>query len=268
MVVAMKLSCVETMLGERPLADKFALAAEAGFDGIDLRGDQLASIVDEVRDLTARTGIQVPTVYGRLTGPLLARTISERAEALATVRGRLRDAAAVGATSLIVVPVFGEARIDVDWPGGVEQAELALLAVLLGELAGEAEATRVRIVLEPLNRRETHLLRSASVGADLARRVGSEWVGTMVDTYHMDLEGQDPVREVEAAADRMYLVHLSDRDRRLPGEGGLDFGPLLRALAARDYRGYLGYECRGEFGAAQLGGSVAMVRRAMAGEEL
>jgi D-psicose/D-tagatose/L-ribulose 3-epimerase len=263
----MKLSCIETMLGERSLADKFELARGAGFDGLDLRGDELAPVVDQVRDLTARTGIEVPTVYGRLTTPLLARTAGERAEAVATLRDRLRDAAAVGATSLIVVPVFGEARIELDWPEGIEQAELALLAVLLAELADDAAARRVRIVLEPLNRRETHLLRSAAVGADLARRVGSEWVATMVDTYHMDLEGQDAVREVEAAADRIQLVHLSDRERRLPGEGGIDFRPLLGALEAHGYRGYLGYECRGPFGADQLRRSVAMVRQAIAGEE-
>lgn len=262
----MKLSCIETMLGDRSLSDKFALAREAGFDGIDLRGDGIAPLIGQIRDETARTGVEVPTVYGRLTRPLLARTAAERAEAVTTVRGRLRDAAAVGATSLIVVPIFGEARIELDWPGGVEQAELALLAVLLAELAGEAAECGVRIVLEPLNRKETHLLRSASVGADVARRVGSEWVATMVDTYHMDLEGQDPVREVEAAADRIHLVHLSDRDRRLPGEGGIDFRPLLGALAAHGYRGYLGYECRGEFGAGELARSVAAIRRAMDGE--
>lgn len=258
----MRLSCLETMLGDRPLAAKFALAREAGFDGIDVRGDGLAPILDEVRELVARTGVEVPTVYGRLAASLLARTAAERMEAVDAVRGRLRDAAAVGATSLIVVPIFGEPRIDVNWPGGIERAELALLAVLLAELAGEAAARRVHVVLEPLNRRETHLLRSAALGAELARWVGSEWMRTMVDTYHMDLEGQDPVREVTAAGDRLGLVHLSDRDRRLPGEGGIDFRPLLGALSSRRYGGYLGFECRGAFEVEQLQRSVAMVREA------
>jgi D-psicose/D-tagatose/L-ribulose 3-epimerase len=249
------------MLGELPMAERFAAAREAGFDGLDMRGDELAPIVAEVRALTERTGLKVPTVYGRVTTPLVADRETDRAEAMATVRRRLDDAARVGAENVIVVPVFGEARLRLDWPGGVEEAELALLAIELAELAESAAERRVRIVLEPLNRSETHLLRSAAVAADVARRVGSEWIATMVDSYHMDLEGQDPVREVSAAGDRLQLVHLSDRDRKLPGQAGIDFAPLLRALRERHYDGYCGFECSGPFDVEDLAASVAFVRR-------
>lgn len=249
------------MLGELPVADRFAAAKEAGFDGLDMRGDELAPIVAEVRALSEKTGLEVPTVYGRVTTPLVADRESERREAMAIVRRRLDDAARVGAGNVIVVPVFGEARLRLDWPGGIEEAELALLAIELVELAENAEERRVHIVLEPLNRSETHLLRSAAVAADLARRVDSEWITTMVDTYHMDLEGQDPVREVGAAGDRLQLVHLSDRNRKLPGQAGIDFAPLLRALRERAYAGYYGFECNGPFDVEELATSVAFVRR-------
>lgn len=240
----MKLSCVETMLGETPLEEKFRLAKGVGFDGLDLRGDRVVKAVDEVRRLIERTGIEVPTIYGRLGSPLLAATASERAAMVGVIRERLRAAAAIGARWLIVVPITGEPRIALDWPGGVEAAEMALLAVLLKELASEAEVTNVRIVLEPLNRRETHLLRSPTVAADLTRRIGSPWVATMADTYHMDLEGQDAASEVRQAGEQIQLIHLSDRDRSLPGLGGIDFAPVLSALSSRGYEGYLGWECQ------------------------
>jgi sugar phosphate isomerase/epimerase len=251
------------MLGEGPLEEKFAVAKEAGFDGMDIRGDELAHLVGEVRELIDRTGLEVPTIYGRLTTPLVARLESERREAMTTVRRRLRDAATVGAANVIVVPVFGEARLELDWPGGIEEAELALLAVELSELAAEAEEARVRIVLEPLNHSETHLIRSAATAAELGRRIGSEWITTMVDSYHLDLEGQDPVKEVEAAGERLQLVHVADRERRLPGQGGMEFQPLLGALAARGYDGYLGFECRGVFGAEALASSASFMRAAV-----
>lgn len=256
----MKLSCLDTMLGDGPLAERFARAAAAGFDGIDLRGDEIGGVLDEVRRLKDRLRIEVPTVYGRLRVPLVAATAAERLQAMDIVRQRLGYAAAVGATSLIVVPVFGEARFDLDWPGGVEAAELALLAIGLKELAGDAAACRVTIVLEPLNRAETHLLRSPAATADLARRIGSPWVAAMADTYHMDLEGQDAVSELRRAGDQLRLVHLSDRERRLPGRGGIDFGPLLAGLRAQEYAGYLGFECRGTFEVDMLRSSVAFVR--------
>lgn len=201
----MKLSCLSNMLGDVPLDERFAVAKAAGFDGVDIRGDELALVVGEVRELIDRSGVEVPTVYGRLTTPLVARRESERQEAMTTVRRRLRDAAAVGASNVIVVPIAGEARFELDWPGGIEEAELALLAVELSELAAQAEEAGVRMVLEPLNRSETHFLRSAATAAELGRRIGSEWITTMVDSYHLDLEGQDPVKEVEAAGDRLRL---------------------------------------------------------------
>jgi sugar phosphate isomerase/epimerase len=199
-------------------------------------------------------------VYGRLRVPLVAATAADRMQARDIIRERLQYASQVGAENLIVVPVFGEARFDLDWPGGVEHAELALLAVELKELGQDAATCRVSILLEPLSRGETHLLRSPRQAAELVRRVGSQWVATMADTYHMDLEGQNAAAEISSAADQLRLVHLSDRDRMLPGQAGLDFGPVLASLRAQGYAGYLGFECRGVFDLESLRQSVQFVR--------
>jgi sugar phosphate isomerase/epimerase len=256
----MKVSCLEAMFGEAPLAEKFRMAKEAGFDGIDLLGDQLGPITDEARELSERTGVEIATVYGRLRVPLVAASAEERLQSTNIVRERLRCAARVGAARLIIVPIFGEPRIELDWPGGIEQAELAILAVELRELATEAEACQVSILLEPLNRKETHLLRSPRAAAELVRRIGSPFVATMADTYHMDLEGQDPAIEFSSVRDLLRLVHVSDRDRALPGHGGIDFGSHLSALKAINYAGYLGFECRGVFDVNELRASVTFVR--------
>lgn len=256
----MNLSCTQMMLGERPLDEAFAMARESGFDGIDLRGDLIVDRTDEVRALVDRTGLPAPTVYGRIMIPLLSRTVDERKESIDLVRRRLRDAAAIGASSVIVVPIFGEARITAGNGKDIEEIERALLMVLLDELAIDAEAAGVRIVLEPLNRGETHFLTSPTVAADLTRRLGSPWIGTMVDTYHMDLEGQDAAAEIARNRDQLMLVHLSDRGRTLPGEGGIDFAPTLRALVAIDYDGFMGFECSGPFEVEQLRRSARWVR--------
>lgn len=259
----MKLSCQATMFGDVPLADKFQLAHEAGFDGIDLLGDQLGPIVDQARELSASTGVEIPTVYGRLRVPLVAATAAERLQAMDIVRERLALAARVGARRLIIVPIFGEPRFELDWPGGIEQAELAVLAVELKELALDAARHQVCIVLEPLNRKETHLLRSPCAAAEFTRRIASDWIATMVDTYHMDLEQQDLAEEVRLAGDQLHLVHISDRDRKLPGCGGINFAPLIAALEEVGYAGYLGYECRGPFALGPLRESVSFVRGLM-----
>ncbi|HEX4214043.1 MAG TPA: sugar phosphate isomerase/epimerase [Candidatus Dormibacteraeota bacterium] len=256
----MRLSCLTALLGEVPLDTAFAQIGDAGFDAVDIRGDLLHQHRAEVSRLIGSTALPVATVYGRVTIPMLSAAVEDRARSVALIRERLGDAAAVGAPNLIVVPVFGEARIHSDLGRGVEDVELSVLSVLLEELAPVAAENRVRIVLEPLNRKETHLLRSPARTADLTRRLGSEWVGTMADTYHMDLELEDAEAEVEGAYDQLHLVHLSDRNRTLPGKGGIDFAPFLHRLEGLGYDGYGGYECNGPFSVEQLKESVEWVK--------
>lgn len=252
----MRLSCLSAMLGDGPIADTFAAVADAGFDGIDIRGDFAAEHVDEISALTKSTGVPVATIYGRVTIPLLSPTLAERGRSMELVRSRLHTAAAVGAENVIVVPVFGSAQMGVDLGEGVEATEIAVLFALLAELAEDASAAGVRILLEPLNRGETHLLTSPTQTAALTRRFGSPWVKTMLDTYHTDLEGQDPLAELEAGGDQIGLIHLSDRSRQLPGDGGIDFAPLLGA----GYGGWMGLECGSVYDVAQLATCVTWLR--------
>lgn len=248
----MKLSCFEMMLGDRPLSEKFAMVADAGFDAIDLRGDLLHDQVE----LAAKCAAELPvaTVYGRLQ-PLLAAAVADRHAALDLLRTRLSDAAAVGATRLVVVPIFGPPAIQAP---DVEATEWALLAVLLSEVLADNPA--VTMVLEPLNARETHFIRSPSRAAEFTRAIGHPRLATMLDTYHVDLEGQDAVAEASTVDDQLGLVHLSDRNRTLPGRGGIEFAPLVKHLADTGYDGYCGFECSGPFTVEDLAASVQWVR--------
>lgn len=256
----MRLSCLHAMVGDRPMAEVFALVRDAGFDGIDLRGDFAAEHLDEVRGLIEKTGLPVPTVYGRITVPLLSATIRERQQSMEVVRSRLRTAAGIGAENVIVVPVFGDARIRVDLGDGLEAVETAVLFTLLAELEADARDAGVRLVLEPLNRKETHLLVSPSRTAELTRRFGSPWIRTMIDTHHTDLESQDPAAELRACGDQVVLMHLSDRHRGLPGSAGVDFASLLTTAEKAGYDGWMGLECRGPYGVDELRDCVTWLR--------
>lgn len=256
----MKLSVHEMMLGEQPIAEKFAILKQCGFDGIDLRGDLMAGRLDEVSQLIGATGVAVPNLYGRITTPLVARTERQRAEAMELVRDRLASAQAVGAANVIVVPIFGPPQIAVDRGAGIEEIEEAVLLAQLSELEEVAREARVRIVIEPLNRDESHLFWSPARAAAFVRQLKSDWIGTMVDTYHMDREDQNPLAEIDAVGAKLDLVHLSDRNRRLPGEGGIDFAPIVRHLQRTGYDGWLGLECTGPFTPDQLTRAVQYVR--------
>lgn len=244
----MKLACHASILGSRSWPEKFALLQEFGFDGVDVFGDMEADEVADVRSLLHTHPLRVGSVYGRLGGRgLLGATVRERLEGLDSLRQRIEIAHTLGADAVVVVPVAGEPRLGVGLNGEAWQAshvERAVLVASLQEILPEAEQAGVSLVLEPLNIRETHFLTDPVAGADICHAVGHPFLKTMVDTYHMDREGQDAAAKVHGIAPYLKLVHLSDSDRNLPGFGTIDFQPLFSALAAVGFTGWCGFEGR------------------------
>ena len=217
-----------------------------------------------------RTSLPLVSVYSQIRAPsLLDATGRERAEAIAEVVRRARAAADRGALNMILVPVFGSPRLMAESTDEeIVAVETALLLVSLKEISAELGATPIRVVLEPLNRDETHFLTDPSRAADLCRRLGERRVATMVDTYHCHKEGQDPAAQVAAVGEQLALTHFSDSGRLLPGEGEVDFGAVLAALTDTGYEGWAGWECRKIESAddvAALARSVTHVRNAEQG---
>lgn len=260
----MRLSCQEHMLGERPMTETLSIIELAGFDGVDVPSATLDAPGFAAR--MARSPLTLASVYSQIRAPsLLDASAAGRASATAEVIHRARQAAEFGANNLILVPVFGPARLTIDGSEDeVSALETALLLVALKEIAVELGDTPIRVVMEPLNREQTHFLTDPSRAADLCRRLDEPRIATMVDTYHCHKEGQDAVAQVAAVAEQLALMHYSDSDRLLPGEGEVDFGSVTSALANAGYDGWVGWECRKIESAddvAALGRSVAHVRQ-------
>ncbi|MFD2082610.1 Sugar phosphate isomerase/epimerase [Actinopolymorpha cephalotaxi] len=240
----MRLSCAEQMLGQRPIEDKLDFVREAGLDGIDLR---MATVSEaSARDRLADSGVPVGAIYSQLREPgLLSAAAEDRAGAVGRVVEYAETADAVGASNLIVVPVFGAARLRGFEPVlPLHYVETAVLMVSLAEIAERIADLSVRVTIEPLNHGETHFLTDPGVGAGICDAIGSPRIATMVDTYHCEREGQDIPEMIKAAGEQLALVHLSDTERRLPGGGDIDFGAVLATLDDCGYTGWLGLECR------------------------
>jgi sugar phosphate isomerase/epimerase len=274
------LSCAEQMLGDRPLATKLALVRDAGFDGIDLRMGTLSD--PDARRVLDAGDLRVGAIYSQIREPcLLSATAAERAAAVDRVVACARAAHDVGAANLIVVPVFGQRRlrlplthardgaaippnsdaqkgsapqgeatlIDSDsvvrnLVGSWRAVEVGLLLAGLVEVAERIADLDVTVTIEPLNRTETYFLTNPAEAAAVCTAVGSPRIATMVDTYHCAREGQDIPAMIAAAGERVALLHLSDTERQLPGDGDIDFAPVLQAVCDLGYTGWMGLECR------------------------
>jgi len=137
---------------------------------------------------------------------------------------------------------FSGSRIGPD-----EAADAAATAEGLGRVAGAAEAAGVNLVLELLNSKVDHPGYQADHtvwGLDVCRRVGSLRVKLLYDIYHMQIMEGDLIRTIGAAHRQMAHYHTAGN----PGRNDLDeaqeiyYPPILRAIVATGYSGYIAHE--------------------------
>lgn len=240
----MRFSCPEQMLTHYPVTERLRIIQQSGFDGIDCRFSTLEEpdFSRQVKD----SGLSLASVYSQVRTPsLLDASAADRAKAVSDVVHRATLAADCGADNLILVPVFGEPRLSVDSPlDDIIELETALLIVSLKEIAESLRTVPISIVIEPLNQGETHFLTNPGVAANICGRVNSPNVLTMVDTYHCHQENLDIPGQIREVDEFLGLVHVSDSERGLPGEGEIDFVSTLQTLTRVGYDGWTGFECR------------------------
>lgn len=240
----MRLSCLEQMLSGYSAEARVRIIKESGFDGIDCRFSTLEdpNMVGAIRN----SGLPLASVYSQIRCPsILDAEASDRAGAIANIVHRACTAAQHGADNLILVPVVAEARLALDLDSEeIIALESSLLLVSLKEIADRLAEVPITVVVEPLNRSETHFLTDPTVAARHCDCVASPRIATMIDTYHCFEEHLDIVAQIDGVGKQLQLVHLSDSARGLPGEGDLDFQAVMSKLAVVSYTGWLGLECR------------------------
>ncbi|HLZ08184.1 MAG TPA: sugar phosphate isomerase/epimerase family protein, partial [Chloroflexota bacterium] len=186
--------------------------------------------------------VRPTTIDGART--LLSPLLAERAAGLNQLRGRLELCGRLGAVAVLLVPIFGPPQLpDLSPCHTAVELEQELLLAGLKELASVADEYHSVLMLEPLNRYETHLVNTLNQGAEYCRRVNRPAIRIMADFFHMNLEEADIAASIRAAGPFIHYVHVADSNRKQPGRGHLDFRPGFRALKDVDYDGYLGVEC-------------------------
>jgi sugar phosphate isomerase/epimerase len=117
------------------------------------------------------------------------------------------------------------------------------LVASLKKIATLADRAGLRVVVESINRADIDNVNDATELLSLLDDVGAKNVLGHLDTYHMLIEGEDMVAAIKAAKGRIGYFHLSDTDRKAPGQGSIDFKPVLRALYDSGYKNELAFEC-------------------------
>jgi sugar phosphate isomerase/epimerase len=224
------------------VAASIAHLAALGYDGVELAIRDPAQVnIEEVAAATERAGVVVPAIgtgqaYLEEGLHLTAADPKLREGALARLDAHLPGARRLGAL-LIVGLIHGPVPKDADLGEATER-----LLAGLGRLAGRAAAFGVRIVIEPINRYESNWLNTVDEVMGLIGRLGMDNVGVLPDTFHMNIEERDIGAALARSRSRLWHVHVADSNRRAPGAGHLEFGGIVAALSALEYRGVLSAE--------------------------
>ena len=143
------------------------------------------------------------------------------------------------------MPIFGGPRIpDLSPYADAVTLEKRLLAELIKELAPIAAENGTLLLLEPLNRYETHLLCRLEHAVEVIEMAGDPpGVALMADFFHMNIEEPRMEASIRECAKYVKHVHLADSIRWLPGYGHTDFRPGFAALKEIGFENYMALEC-------------------------
>jgi D-psicose/D-tagatose/L-ribulose 3-epimerase len=220
-------------VGEAELALLPRLAA-LGYDGVELPLLAPERIdADGVRAALAAAGLAC-TASGALPRGASLLDPAERARGVAWIDRCLALAADCGAT-LLCGPFYAPVGALPGRPPTA--AEWDSCVVGLREAGARAADRGVTLAIEPLNRFETHFLNTAADALRLLAAVDRPAVGLHLDSFHMNIEEQDPAAAIRRAGARLVHVHLSANDRGAVGSGHIDWDGLRDALAAAGYGG-------------------------------
>jgi len=113
---------------------------------------------------------------------------------------------------------------------------------ILARVAERARQAGLILALEAVNRYENALVNTAAQALALVADIGAPNVGVHLDTFHMNIEENDPAAAIGACGRRLFHLHVGESHRGHLGTGSVDFDAVFRALAAIGYDGPIALE--------------------------
>ena len=248
----MKLSCQETLVSAKSFVEKADVLQELGFEGVELSGfwgpdaiERLKAHADEVEAALEGRELAVSSICGGYAQAFVSSDVSVRKTAIADCKEALKIAGRLRATGPILVPIFGPPQLPDLWPAkSAVELEKELLVSIVGELAPVAAENSTKVILEPLNRYETHLLKTLDDAVEICEMAGNPpGLKIMADFFHMNIEELDIAESIRRAGDAICHVHLADSTRKEPGSAHTDFRSGFQALKDIGYGGFMAFEC-------------------------
>ena len=227
---------ISHLFTELDLPDRIKAAADAGFDGVEILSPYDHPAPD-LRDKAVWAGLPIvlincppPNYTGGEPGYAAIPALAERFR---------RDFARVQRYA----QVLGAGIVHV--MSGVAEGPEAR-QTLIGNLRWAcAQAPKLRISLEPLNRQDFpgYFLNDYNLARDIVAEVEAPNLIVQFDAYHAQMLTGDALGVWKAVSDIAGHVQLGDAPGRgAPGSGDIDFPSLIAAIRDSGYSGWVSAE--------------------------
>ena len=241
-VVSMPEDALESPLRRKQLARKIATIARLGYDGVELMVEDPRRVdVEKLRRLVEQYGLEVPAIGTGFTYLRYGLSLSDRDRRVRMAAVKRIEEYATLASALNSLVIVGLVRGRIERDTSPKRA-WRRVTNCLKKCAKAAENLKVTLALEPINRYETGIVNTIEDALRMMNEVGSERVGVMADTFHMNIEEASVTEALRRAGNRLVHFHVADSNRLAPGMGHINFREVLNVLDEIEYSGYLSVE--------------------------
>jgi sugar phosphate isomerase/epimerase len=249
----MRIALCNEVLAGMSLERQCECAARLGYHGLEIAPFTLSDAPEKIttaeaakiRATVEAAGLTVTGLHWLLVKPeglsLTDPDAAVRARTLAVMTHLVGLCAELGGSVL----VHGSPRQRQIAPGDTHAIALGRLRDAMAQVALTAARVGVIYCIEPLSRRETALINTVAEAADLVRVIDHPNLRTMIDC---SAAGLTETGSVSALIERwlptglIAHIQVNDPNRRGPGQGDMQFAPILAALKRHAYTGVIAVE--------------------------
>jgi len=251
---------------ELPYLERFKLALDAGFEGIEMQTVTDPKTADEIREASSKSGLKIHSVMNMAhwDNPLSSDDPEVVNKSVKGMETSLRNARLWGADAVLLVPAVVNPKTM------YKDAYTRSQKMIRERLLPLAQDLKVVIAVEEVWNK---FLLSPIEFARYVDEFKSPWVKAYFDVGNVVLYGY-PQDWVRTLGNRIVKMHIKDfkMDRREGrfywkniGEGDIDWPEIRKALSEIGYEGFMTTEIQGG-DAAYLKDVVARLNRFLAGQ--
>ncbi|HOX36527.1 MAG TPA: sugar phosphate isomerase/epimerase family protein [Candidatus Brocadiia bacterium] len=227
--------CIGSLPGGMGVLDKFKLAKEAGFDGIEPGTLQTDENLLEVKYAATETGLQITSIMNMAhwSSPFSSADPAEVQKGLDGARRSIECASALGAGAVLIVPAVVNEGVTYEEAYARSQEQIKKLLPMAAE-------KKIVIAIENVWNK---FLLSPIEFARYIDEFNSPWAKAYFDVGNILLYGF-PQHWIKSLGTRIARIHLKDfkvgpKSFVNLTEGDLNWSAVMAALKSIGYEGYL-----------------------------